>query len=108
MISEEQLSILRAALDLYGDDQQVDHLIEEMAELTQALMKSRRGWHHYRTHPVVEELADVLICIESLKIILSAGLMKEGGIDALISEEVGRKMIRLRERIREEHPEAFR
>jgi NTP pyrophosphatase (non-canonical NTP hydrolase) len=108
MSPEEQRRILREALELYGADSCVDLLIEEMAELTQAIMKSRRYQNRYRSHHVIEELADVMICIESLKIILSGGLMKEGGINALLSEYDNIKMCRLKKRILADNPNAFR
>jgi hypothetical protein len=41
-------------------------LIEEMAELTQALLKARRNGVTF-TYCVAEELADVCICIEQVK-----------------------------------------
>jgi len=49
----------------WGGDMQIDILIGEMAELTQALIKSRR---HNATwsHAVLEEIADVTICLEQV------------------------------------------
>lgn len=98
-MAEGRQAILARANATLGEDNQVDHLIEEMAELTKALMKARRYGHDYRTHPVIEEVADVLICIETLKIILQKDLMKEGGVKALLSEEIDRKMTRLMKRL---------
>ena len=46
----------------YGRDRQIDKLIEEMAELTQALLKYKHG----EPHNVPEELADVQIVMRQL------------------------------------------
>ena len=51
----------------WGADAQVDMLIEEMAELTHALIAARRNNTFY-TYAVSEEMADVLICLEQFQI----------------------------------------
>lgn len=50
---------------IWGGDMQIDILIEEMAELIQAIIKSRR---HNTTwsYDVLEEIADVTICLEQV------------------------------------------
>ena len=56
---------------LWGGDMQIDILIEEMAELTHALIKARRHnvlW----SHAVFEEIADVMICLEQVNTRLKA------------------------------------
>lgn len=94
--------VIESALDQWGDDCNVDILIEEMAELTQALIQSRRGRSRkYQTNPVIEETADVLICLEALKLILRKDLMKEGGVDALLQERIDEKICRLTRRLSE-------
>lgn len=50
----------------WGSDAQIDVLIEEMAELTQALLKSRRNGVVF-SHSVIEEYADVEICMEQIR-----------------------------------------
>jgi len=52
----------------WGAYQQIDIAIEEMAELTQALLKARRkGYPHFSSSSAaLEELADVVICLEQL------------------------------------------
>ena len=56
---------------LWGGNMQLDILIEEMAELIQAIIKSRR---HNTTwsYAVLEEIADVTICLEQIDTILKA------------------------------------
>lgn len=49
----------------WGGDMQLDILIEEMSELIQAILKARRCnvlW----SHEVLEEIADVSICLEQV------------------------------------------
>ena len=64
--NEEQKKIMLNALSKYGIDAQDDIAIEEMAELTKAIIKNRR----YRTFSTLEnlyeELADVLIMMEQI------------------------------------------
>lgn len=50
----------------WGGDAQIDMLIEEMAELTQALLKSRRNGVAF-SYAVLEEFSDVEICMEQIK-----------------------------------------
>ena len=50
----------------WGALMQTDMLIEEMAELTLALLKARRNNTFY-TYAVSEEMADVLICLEQFE-----------------------------------------
>lgn len=97
MIGDEEIP--GAALRLWGEDAQVDHLIEEMAELTQALLHSRRAadkTNKYRTPEILEELADVLICIDQLKFIMCS----EGfELDEALQDVMGAKLLRLKNRI---------
>jgi hypothetical protein len=44
----------------------MDILIEEMSELTRAIIKARRNGTFY-TYALSEEMADVLICLEQLE-----------------------------------------
>lgn len=66
------------AVETFGSDHQLDLAIEEMSELTKALLKHRRAmkqpeaWDHERTKSnIVEEIADVEIMIEQLKLIFN-------------------------------------
>lgn len=61
--SESQ--ILMAAINTFGADHQEKLAIEECAELIQAINHKHRG----RQHNIVEEIADVEIMLEQLKII---------------------------------------
>lgn len=68
MERKEELQICYEAVAMFGTTKQIDMAVEEMAELTQALSKFKRG----KIHNVEEEIADVEIMIEQLKIIFNA------------------------------------
>lgn len=57
--------INKAAIEYYGEEVQENQCIEECAELIQAINKKHRG----REHNIPEEIADVEICLEQLKMI---------------------------------------
>lgn len=69
--------ILRAALLKFGNAAQIDMMIEEMSELTKALLKLRRvpesdtetDFYKARVVDVREEIADVQIMLDQMKII---------------------------------------
>lgn len=75
IFTEEQRDIMRLAIDTYGEVNQTDKAIEEMAELTKALIKLKQvnlGDYEEQTFKVMnveEEIADVLIMMEQLTMI---------------------------------------
>ena len=62
MTNEE---IYKSAIEVFGAENQENICIEECAELIQAINKKHRG----KEHNISEEIADVEITIEQLKII---------------------------------------
>ncbi|MBY6977111.1 hypothetical protein FDE76_15510 [Clostridium botulinum] len=72
----------------YGEYGQLDVVIEEMAELTQAISKFKRG----KIHNVEEEVADVEIMLEQMRLIFDSNKI-EG-----IKRE---KILRLEQRLKE-------
>jgi NTP pyrophosphatase (non-canonical NTP hydrolase) len=60
-----ELEILNTAINTFGEKAQEDIAIEECAELIQAITHKHRG----REHNIAEEIADVEIMLEQLKII---------------------------------------
>lgn len=66
-------SIYKNAIMTYGDIAQIDVAIEEMSELIQALSKYKRG----KEHNVEEEIADVSIMVDQLKIIFNNRKVKK-------------------------------
>ena len=64
--------ILQKAINTYGEQPQVDVAIEEMSELTKALLKYRRNEDmsvDRRLNNILEEIADVQIMLEQLRMI---------------------------------------
>jgi len=53
------------ALSKFGENAQKEMIIEEMAELTQAILKDRRG----RESNISEEIADVQIVLDQIKLL---------------------------------------
>lgn len=59
------------ALDMWGVDLQLDVAIEEMSELTKAIIKRRRFPHQAGTlAKIIEEIGDVEIMMEQMRFIL--------------------------------------
>ena len=86
-------SVLTYTLDTYGDDNQVDMMIEEMSELTKALLKLRRKRHsgidyfEPEKNDVIEEMADVYIVLLQM--------IQLFGKSELFAENVRDKILRL-------------
>lgn len=74
-MGEAGREILLDALEHYGERAQVDMMLEEMAELSKALLKLRRAKKHEITEPlflvknVEEEIADVQIVLNQMKLL---------------------------------------
>ena len=89
-------SVLTNALTIYGDDAQIHMMIEEMSELTKALLKHRRAWHdgcltdYVREceRAIIEEMADVYIVLLQM--------IRLFGAQSLFEEYVNDKILRLR------------
>lgn len=69
-------AVFSAAIHSNGGNAQIDVAVEEMAELTQALVKTKRyatdkDFDRFRAN-VIEEIADVEIMLEQLRIIFGA------------------------------------
>lgn len=106
-MTQEQLSDLHTFVKSYGDESQVDMCLEELAELNSAcsdlqkvLLKYRRkarGWHSKDVEikkaeeDIIDELADVSIMVEQMKIIYGRDAVEER-----IAFKINRQMDRLR------------
>ena len=64
--TDEQINVLETALDEYGYQNQSDILIEEMAELTKAIIKHRRYGSAETFDDLCEEVADVAIMLQQM------------------------------------------
>lgn len=62
---KERFILYEDAWKKFGAESQMDMLIEEMAELTQAILKTRRNGVVF-SHSILEEFADVQICMEQI------------------------------------------
>lgn len=73
MTTEERRALLDRAITTYGAPAQMDMAVEEMAELTKALCKVKRvrcaAEAKAALENAVEELADVQIMLDQLRII---------------------------------------
>lgn len=84
------------ALETWGEEFQIMILIEEMAELTKAVLKYYRGGVH-DLNKVAEECADVEIMIEQLKVI---GERQRIGFKSDVDIWRRKKRVRLSKRIK--------
>lgn len=74
MTMDREAKILDDAVAVFGADAQTDMMIEEMSELTKALLKMRRVRGHKENESVarmnvLEELADVGIMLSQMEMI---------------------------------------
>ena len=74
----------------YGYTAQSDKIIEENAELTQAILKLRWGYSPELLEHVKEEVADVLIMSRQLRVMLGAE-----DIDRIINQKLDRQIERI-------------
>lgn len=89
------LQILDKALNHYGVEKQLLVCMEEPAELIQAISKAERYPNdEKRTDELIEEIADVLICIEYLKMIYDIDQSK-------VEMWINRKLKRISKRMSE-------
>ena len=98
-----QRSILKEAINTFGISNQIDVAVEEMSELTKELCKINR---HLRENMIelykedynalCEEMADVIIMLEQLKLIFS----NEVEVEHYMDKKINRLMNRLQERYR--------
>ncbi len=84
-----ETAVCQRAVKAYGKDHQLIICMEEMAELTKELSKNLRG--HNNLQEIAEEVADVEIMLEQVKLLFD---LKEAAADAKEA-----KLLRLRERI---------
>lgn len=87
MTTEERWAILDRAITTYGAPAQIDMAVEEMAELTKALCKVKCVSCAAEAKAAPEELADVQIMLDQLRIIF-------GRSTAEIEEDKLRRLLR--------------
>lgn len=96
-----QSDILQKAIDTYGESAQIDIAIEEMAELTKALIKERREKKNNAKAvcDICEEIADVAIMLEQLMIIFDFPLDDDTSVSDFVKYKINRLEKRLNEKI---------
>jgi hypothetical protein len=72
-------NLLERILKKWGEDSQIEQAKEEAIELALALQKLKRNnlTDEQKLFNVIDEIADVILMIEQLKIIFPIGLIKE-------------------------------
>ena len=70
-MENENKPIYNQAIEHYGVNSQIDIAIEEMSELTKALLKHRRYGTEDTYKDIRDELADVEICLQYIRLIYS-------------------------------------
>lgn len=92
--------IIHRCIEIYGKQPQVDMAIEEMSELTKALLKERRALHRddpdawkQATMNIADEMADVIIMLTQLTIIFE----NRDDVQVIINRKLARQEERLKE-----------
>lgn len=70
-MSEIERQKLLFIINTYGTNKQEDKAIEEMSELQKAILKHRENKRAEERQDVIDEIADVSVMLEQLKIIYS-------------------------------------
>ena len=94
MTEEEYKAILQEAIRWWGRDSRFELLIEECAELIVAIQHWKRD--RCGVEKVIEEMADVIIMLDQIKIALCC--------NEVVDEFIKKKTIRLYKRIRNRQP----
>lgn len=89
MSNADRTLLYLEAWEKWGAMAQLDKLIEEMAELTKAILKARQDGRWVSVE-VAKEYVDVKICIEQLELKLG-----EVGLSGIIANERDEKLQRL-------------
>lgn len=100
LLSDAQQQVLQGAVLHFGEEKQTDMIIEEMAELTKALLKMRRKPHGATQLNVLEEFADAMIMLFQLDFIM----VDKDPYHTHLQEYVDSKIARLNDRL----PSEFR
>lgn len=104
-VSVKQPEVLQQAIVTFGEEAQIDIAIEEMSELTKALLKERRATNYQGSQvaeiakrDINEEMADVIIMIAQLLIIFD----NQNMVQKITDKKVERLSQRIIKQIRNE------
>ncbi len=89
--TKKEWETLTAAVTTWGQDAQAKMLLEEMAELQKEICKAWRGKQN--TAEIAEEVADVEIMLEQIKLIFRIG----DAVDAYRTAKLERLQLRLQD-----------
>ena len=90
-MTDKQKAKCKQILEHYGAENQRRQLCEECAELIQAAIKYERTSPNLEAYShLCEELADVMIMIEQIKLTVS-----ENAVNSFINEKIERQMRRI-------------
>ena len=90
-MTEKERAIFQKALDTWGGDAQSLCLLEELAELQDALCKHKRG--RRTTADIAEEIADVGIMLDQMKLYFR--------VEEEVKAQRARKTARVEERLKD-------
>ncbi|MCQ2439424.1 MAG: DUF2829 domain-containing protein [Oscillospiraceae bacterium] len=99
MNAGREVTILESAVEVFGHQAQMDMAIEEMSELTKALLKYRRGndFSEKALANIREEMADVSIMLNQLELIFGDYTEEEIGklerLEELVRRETERRIM---------------
>lgn len=95
MTNIERLRIYHEAIDHYGMENQLEMVQEECSELIQAISKYKRLKSIKTINNIVDELVDVHIMVNQLRVMLSIPLYD-------LNNQIDYKLNRLQQRIKED------
>ena len=87
-LSREHCQLLQEAMQLYGEEAQINMAVEECGELIAAINQHRRG--RCDSEELAGEVADVIITANQLALIFG---------EEVVARQINRKMMRLAERL---------
>ena len=103
ILNDEQRSTLELAIEIYGVNNQVDMCLEEMSELTKALLKYRRFSDALNISKerkdgllanIIEEIADVIVMCEQMAMVHGEDYVK-----AMLNHKIERLAERLHKEV---------
>ena len=68
LIERESRELLMKCMTKWGDDTQINQALEELSELSVVLLKRKRVINGSTIDEIVDEIADVFICIHQLRL----------------------------------------
>ena len=96
--TKEQLEVLEDALYTYGFQNQCDILIEEMSELTKAIIKYRReSTNKANIENMCEEIADVLIMLQQM--LFAMPVLTNIDVESFVDYKINRLSERLKKKV---------